>query len=127
MNTLCPHRRSSDRGNEGRWTRRDGRSTRESRGGRSGDEAVRETLTRLLPERLHRLQRTTSLPVVFGGDVRNTSAGPPLAIDRLVGTTGQSLHGLTEGPGRGLGGAVLRDPVLVRAREYAGPKYITTN
>src|SRR3546814_3213337 len=125
MNTLCPHRRSSDRGNEGRWTRRDGRSTRESRGGRSGDDAVRETLTRLLPERLHRLQRTTSLPVVFGGAVRNTSAGPRLVIDRLVGTIGQSLHGLTVDPGRGVGGAVLRDAVLVRAEDYAAPKGIT--
>src|SRR3546814_1217164 len=81
---------------DGRVTSRDGRSTRESLGGPSGDDAVRETLTRLLPERLHRLQRTTSLPVVFGGAVRNTSAGPRLVIDRLVGTIGRSEEHTSE-------------------------------
>jgi DNA-binding CsgD family transcriptional regulator len=98
---------------------------RETSGAQSGEDAVHAALARLLPERLHRLQRTSGLPVVFGGPVRATSAGPRLVIERLVGTVGQSLHGLAVDSGHGVGGAVVRDAALVRVEDYAATKGIT--
>lgn len=93
--------------------------------GAEADDPLRAALTRLLPERLHRLQRTSGLPVVFGGPVRSTAAGPRLVIERLVGTVGHSLQGLAVDAGRGLGGAVLRDATPARVEDYAATEAIT--
>lgn len=89
------------------------------------EDPLYDALGRMLPERLHRLQRSSGLPVVFGGPVRPGAEGPRLVIERLVGTAGQSLRGLLVDPGRGLGGAVLRDAEPARVDDYASTDHIT--
>lgn len=90
-----------------------------------GTDDADQLVSRLLPERLHRLQRASGLPVVFGGPIRWTPAGPRLVIDRLIGTRGTSLRGLEVDPGRGLGGAVLRDARPGVVEDYAATGEIT--
>lgn len=92
---------------------------------RPADESVEAVVRRLLPERLHRLQRSGGLPVVFGGAIHASAAGPRLVISRLAGTVGTSLRGLAVDAGRGLGGAVLRDAEPGRVDDYASTAEIT--
>lgn len=83
------------------------------------DVAVLSTIEKLLPERLHRLQRVSGVPVVFGGTTRDTSDGRRLVLSRLVGTFGDSLRDVRVQPGRGLGGSVLQRGVACRVNDYA--------
>lgn len=89
------------------------------------DVAVHSTIEKLLSERLHRLQRVSGVPVVFGGATRNTPAGPRLVLSRLSGTFGDSLRGLQVPPGSGLGGAVLQRGAMCRVNDYASATSIS--
>lgn len=82
-------------------------------------------VSRLLPERLHRLQRASRLPVVFGGVIRWHGDGPRLVINRLSGTYGTSLAGLEVESGQGLGGRVLRDAAPGQVHNYSSDAEIT--
>jgi DNA-binding CsgD family transcriptional regulator len=84
-----------------------------------------DAIAALLPERLHRLQRMSGLPVVFGGPRRHEVAGNPLVISRLHGTVGTSLGDLVIQPGAGLGGAVLAKGKLQRVDDYASSSTIS--
>lgn len=83
------------------------------------DVAVHRTIERLLSERLHRLQRVSGVPVVFGGATRDGPNGQHLVISRLAGTFGDALRGIRVPAGRGLGGAVLQRGVTCRVNDYA--------
>jgi LuxR family transcriptional regulator, regulator of acetate metabolism len=87
------------------------------------DEDV--AVSRLLPERLWRLQRATGVSVTFGGPTRPSPGGRQIVLTRLTGTLGESLRGLTVDTGRGLGGVVLRDKAAHRVRDYASTSTIT--
>jgi DNA-binding CsgD family transcriptional regulator len=89
------------------------------------DVAVSSAISRLLPERLWRLQRATGVPVTFGGPTRLSPGGRQIMLTRLSGTLGESLRGLTVDTGRGLGGVVLRDKAAHRVRDYASTSTIT--
>jgi DNA-binding CsgD family transcriptional regulator len=89
------------------------------------DVAVSSAVSRLLPERLWRLQRATGVPVTFGGPTRLSPGGHQIVLTRLSGTLGESLRGLTVDTGRGLGGVVLRDKAAHRVRDYASTSTIT--
>ncbi len=82
-------------------------------------------MSRLLPERLQRLQRASGLPVVFGGAIRWEGAGPRLVISRLVGTRGSGLSGLGIEPGKGLGGRVMQDAAPGQVALYSEDPQIT--
>lgn len=89
------------------------------------DVAVSSAVSRLLPERLWRLQRATGVPVTFGGPTRPSPGGRQIVLTRLSGTLGESLRGLTVDTGRGLGGVVLRDKAAHQVRDYASTSTIT--
>lgn len=89
------------------------------------DVAVPVVIERLLSERLHRLQRVSGVPIVFGGATRRLPAGRRLVLSRLAGTLGDSLRGLQVQPGRGLGGTVLERGVARRVNDYASTTSIT--
>jgi DNA-binding CsgD family transcriptional regulator len=89
------------------------------------DVAVSSAVSRLLPERLWRLQRATGVPVTFGGATRPSPGGRQIVLTRLSGALGESLRGLTVDTGRGLGGVVLRDKAAQRVRDYASTSTIT--
>lgn len=88
-------------------------------------ERTHALISRLLPERLHRLQRASGLPVVFGGAIRWSGDGPRLVINRLSGTHGSSLSGLEIESGQGLGGRVLRDQTAGQVHDYSSDSEIT--
>lgn len=88
-------------------------------------DEINTLVNRLLPERLHRLQRASGLPVVFGGAIRWGGGAPRLVISRLVGTHGDGLVGLEVESGRGLGGRVLRDVAPEQVHNYATTADIT--
>ena len=96
-----------------------------STSGASERAEAQRLVGRLLPERLQRLQRSSGLPVVFGGAIRRDGPGPRLVISRLVGTHGKGLEGLEVEPGRGLGGQVLRDAEPGRVDTYSQAPEIT--
>ncbi|WP_158628683.1 helix-turn-helix transcriptional regulator [Saccharopolyspora rhizosphaerae] len=85
------------------------------------DDVVADWIDRLLPERLRWLERSTGVPVVFGGSTSKTR----LVIGRLRGTYGTGLSGLEVRPGTGLGGRVLRDRTPHRVNDYARTADIT--
>lgn len=91
----------------------------------STPDGAHALICRLLPERLHRLQRASRLPVVFGGVIRWNGDGPRLVINRLSGTHGTSLAGLEVQAGQGLGGRVLRDATPGRVDNYSSTSDIT--
>jgi LuxR family transcriptional regulator, regulator of acetate metabolism len=86
---------------------------------------VSVAIEKLLPQRLHRLQRSSGASAVFGGSTRPGPTGDQLVISRLVGTLGGSLRDLAVPAGRGLGGAVLRQRVPLRVNDYASTATIT--
>ena len=88
-------------------------------------EEAHALVSRLLPERLQRLQRASGLPVVFGGAIRWEGKGPRLVISRLSGTHGTGLEGLVVEPGRGLGGRVMRDAEPSTVSNYSATDEIT--
>jgi LuxR family transcriptional regulator, regulator of acetate metabolism len=88
------------------------------------DVTVSSAVSRLLPERLWRLQRATGVPVTFGGPTRLSPGGRQIMLTRLSGTLGESLRGLTVDTGRGLGGVVLRDKAAQRVLDYASTSTI---
>jgi DNA-binding CsgD family transcriptional regulator len=87
--------------------------------------AARRVIDELLPERLERLRKVTGLPIVLGGATRRGAAGLQLALDRLVGNSGDSLRGLVVQSGKGLGGWVLRSRTPFRVNDYASTMAIT--
>jgi DNA-binding CsgD family transcriptional regulator len=87
--------------------------------------AVSAAIDKLLPERLRKVQRLSGMPVVFGGIAGRTPRGSQLVLGRLVGTFGDSLHGLVVQSGYGLGGAVLRHGQPRRVDDYASTTTIT--
>lgn len=89
------------------------------------DVAVHNTIEKLLPERLHRLQQVSGVPVVFGGPTGNAPDGQQLVLSRLAGTLGDSLRGLRVQSGRGLGGTVLQRGVACRVNDYASTTSIS--
>jgi LuxR family transcriptional regulator, regulator of acetate metabolism len=89
------------------------------------DDAVDDVIDNLLPERLAQLQRSSGLPVVFGGAVRSTDEGQRLVLSTLSGTLGDSLAGLAVRPGAGLGGTVITRGVPCRVNDYASTAAIT--
>lgn len=89
------------------------------------DVAVHSAIEKLLSERLHRLQKVSGVPVVFGGATRHTTDGRRLVLSRLVGTFGDSLRGVQVHPGRGLGGIVLQRGVTCRVNDYASTTTIS--
>jgi LuxR family transcriptional regulator, regulator of acetate metabolism len=89
------------------------------------DDAVDDVIDNLLPERLAQLQRSSGLPVVFGGAVRATDEGQRLVLSTLSGTLGDSLAGLAVRPGAGLGGTVITRGVPCRVNDYASTAAIT--
>ena len=89
------------------------------------DVAVHCAIDRLLSERLHRLQRVSGVPVVFGGTTQQTADGRRLVLSRLVGTLGDSLRGVRVQAGRGLGGTVLLRGVTCRVDDYASATTIS--
>ncbi|WP_110241058.1 LuxR C-terminal-related transcriptional regulator [Nocardioides gilvus] len=91
----------------------------------SKPEETHALISRLLPERLHKLQRASGLPVVFGGAIRWSGAGPRLVISRLIGTQGEALAGLEIETGQGLGGRVLRDAAPGQVHDYSATRDIT--
>lgn len=93
----------------------------------STDDAERAhaLIARWLPERLHRLQRASGLPVVFGGVIRWRGDGPRLVISRLSGTHGTGLSGLEIEAGKGLGGRVIRDQTAGQVDDYSSDSAIT--
>lgn len=89
------------------------------------DVSVHGTIEKLLSERLHRLQRVSGVPVVFGGATQDTPDGQRLVLSRLAGTFGDSLRGLRVQSGRGLGGTVLKRGVACRVNDYASTTTIS--
>jgi DNA-binding CsgD family transcriptional regulator len=87
--------------------------------------AAQQIIDELLPERLERLRKVTGLPIVLGGATRHGAGGLQLVLDRLLGTSGDSLRGLVVQPGKGLGGCVLRGRAPFRVNDYASTMAIT--
>jgi LuxR family transcriptional regulator, regulator of acetate metabolism len=79
----------------------------------------------LFPERMEWLRRVTGVPVVLGGTTRQGPGGMRLVLDRVIGTFGDSLIGLTIAPGKGLGGRVLCRRIPLRVHDYATAMAIT--
>ncbi|MEU7816879.1 LuxR C-terminal-related transcriptional regulator [Pseudonocardia sp. NPDC049154] len=89
------------------------------------DDSPVGIVDRVVGQRLRQLQRTTGLPVVFGGATRPRREGPQLRIGHLRGTLGDSLRDLEVGRGRGLGGSALLTGTACRVDDYASTRAIT--
>lgn len=89
------------------------------------DDSPVGIVDRVVGQRLRQLQRTTGLPVVFGGATRPRREGPLLRIGHLRGTLGDSLRDLEVGRGRGLGGSALLTGTVRRVDDYASTRAIT--
>ncbi|GAA4677997.1 helix-turn-helix transcriptional regulator [Pseudonocardia yuanmonensis] len=89
------------------------------------DDSPVGIVDRVVGQRLRQLQRTTGLPVVFGGATTPRRDGPRLRIAHLRGTLGDSLRDLEVGRGRGLGGSALLTAAACRVDDYASTRAIT--
>lgn len=84
---------------------------------RTAEQAVRRRLTEL--------QRSTGLPVVFGGVVPDTAPEVHFDISAWIGTISEALSGLVIRRGLGLGGTALQRGIPCRVDDYISAHAIT--